>query len=261
MSLFREVMLDGNAAALSAYREKVGFLPNLMRAQSLMPRLVEAHIKLESAVLLADGALSREQKEQIVLVVAASRGDAYSVMVRGKVLNSLGVADSQIERLLVNYRLAGMSSSEVVLMDFCLKLSHYAPWISGEDIDRLRGCGFDDGAILEAVLATGFASYLCALTVGLGPKPDFELRQLLPIPVTQPAWTSGSRGLKSHEAQGNSERKSYLQSVYRSPKTFEPYILILESHGFIPNFFRAQTARPDLIGPEAEVIVGILLPQ
>ncbi len=35
----------------------------------------------------------------------------------------------------------------------------------------------------------------------------------------------------------------------------------MKSHGFIPNFFRAQTLRPDLLAAEAEFAAAILLPE
>ncbi len=259
MGFFREVKLD-ETAALAAYRAKAGFIPNLVRAQSLLPRLIEAQTKLELAALLTDGDLSRLQKEQIALIVAASRQDAYSVLLRAKILTSLGMEEAGVASLLADHRQAGFSPNEVALLEFCLKLSHYAPWISQQDFENLQARGFTEGAIQEAVVATGYVSYLCVLSAGLGPQPDFEPRMLPQMQVAQPAWTPASRGLAAHTAPDGSGKKSYLTPVYRSPKTFEPFILILKSHGFIPNFFRAQTARPDLIGPEAEAIVGILLP-
>jgi RNA polymerase sigma-70 factor (ECF subfamily) len=261
MSFFTQIDIAEDFPSLAAYRAKAGFIPSMVLAQASLPRLMVAQTNLEAAVLLSDGDLSRVQKEQIALVVAASRQDAYSVRIRGNILNSLGIADSHIDRLLRDYRQAGLSPGEVTLMDFCLKLSHYAPWISVEDIERLSASGFEEGAIHEAVLATGYSSYLCVMSAGLGLQPDFQPRELPQIQVAQPAPSTRSRGLAAHNSPRDPNKKSFLHPVYRSPKTFEPFVLILKSHGFIPNFFRAQTARPDLIGPEAEAIVGILLPE
>ncbi len=38
-----------------------------------------------------------------------------------------------------------------------------------------------------------------------------------------------------------------MPAPYLSPKTFAPFAIIEKSHGFLPNFFRAQTLRPDLL--------------
>ena len=39
------------------------------------------------------------------------------------------------------------------------------------------------------------------------------------------------------------------------------FAVVQESHGFIPNFFRAQTLRPDLLEAELDAVGLILLPE
>src|SRR5271166_1350562 len=48
---------------------------------------------------------------------------------------------------------------------------------------------------------------------------------------------------------------------YLSPKTFAPFGIVQKSHGFIPNFFRAQTLRPDLLDAELQAVDRILVPE
>ena len=52
-----------------------------------------------------------------------------------------------------------------------------------------------------------------------------------------------------------------MPAPYLSPKTFAPFAVVQKSHGFIPNFFRAQTLRPDLLEAELEAVARILLPE
>ena len=65
MSFLREVHLDDNFGPFVACRDNFGFIANLLRAQTLLPRLVETQTSLESAVLIKERALSRVQKELI----------------------------------------------------------------------------------------------------------------------------------------------------------------------------------------------------
>ena len=58
MSFLREVQLEKEFGPSVVFREALGFLPNLIRAQSLLPRVIEAQAKLEDAVRLRAGALS-----------------------------------------------------------------------------------------------------------------------------------------------------------------------------------------------------------
>jgi RNA polymerase sigma-70 factor (ECF subfamily) len=46
-----------------------------------------------------------------------------------------------------------------------------------------------------------------------------------------------------------------------SPISFERFAIVQKSHGYIPNFFRAQTLRPDLLEAELDAVGSILLPE
>ena len=52
---------------------------------------------------------------------------------------------------------------------------------------------------------------------------------------------------------------SYLREVSLDEKDFPPLALINKDYGFIPNFFRAQAMRPDLLEAEVELINAILI--
>jgi hypothetical protein len=90
MSFLNEVGLGDNFGPFVAFQEAFGFIPNLLHAQTLLPRVIEAQAKLENAVRLREGAISRIQKERILLSIAADRQDTYCMAVDSKVLSSLG---------------------------------------------------------------------------------------------------------------------------------------------------------------------------
>ncbi len=255
MSFFREVELGGDFVPYAIYREKLGFVPHIVRAQTGLPRLIEAQAKLENAILFEEKALGQRQKESLFLVVTASQGDRYGAGMHYEILRKLGLTEAELDDLLRDYRQAGLPPAEVALLDFCVKLSHWGPWVEASDWEKLRAIGFGENAIHEAVLVTGMVSYLCALAGGLGAEPEFEMP---PLPATKIVPAPPRIPPDRHAAR---EKVSYLHSIYQSPKTFAPFELIQRTHGYIPNFFRAQSARADLIAAEAEAIVGILHPE
>ncbi len=215
---------------------------------------------LESAVRLREGAVPRVQKERILLTVAAERQDAYCVALDSKILSSLGVLEVQIDGLLADYRNVDLSGSELACLQFCLKLSRHAPSVCSEDIDALRACGFGDESIFEAVVVTALAVYRCTLSLGLGPKPDFDPRKLPSTRIVQQHGPA-PRGLLSHSHKPAQRKGPYVRAPYLSPTTFSPFAIVQKSHGFIPNFFRAQSLRPDLLEAELEAVGRILLPE
>jgi RNA polymerase sigma-70 factor (ECF subfamily) len=250
MSFFREVQLDDGFGPFVALKERYGFIPNLVRAQTLAPRLIESYEKLESIALVQENALSRIQKERIALVLAAALQDAYTASARAAILRSLGIPEVQISQLLEDFRGAGLPAREVALLDFCIKVCTNGTSIDFSDIDRMRSNGFDDEAILEAALACAVTRYISALSAGLGPKLDFEPRKLAAVPSAQKSVPQASH---SHEKKG-----PYIKTTYQSPTTFAPFARFLKGHGFIPNLYRAQTLRPDIVEDEAASIAKIL---
>jgi len=258
VSFLQEVDLGSEFGPFVAFRDNLGFVPRLLQAQTLLPRVIEAQEKFESALCFRQTMLSRVQKERILLVVATALRDAYCAAIHGTVLASLGVAVSGIDELLADYRQAGLAAADVTLLDFCVKLGCDAPSICREDIDALRACGFDDEVIQEAVAVAGLAVYRQVLSVGLGPEPEFQLRRL---PEDATLGGARDRGSKTYKHSAGSKKGPYIRVPYRSPINYKAFALLQSSHGFIPNFFRSQTLRPDLLEAEAEIVTGILMPE
>jgi RNA polymerase sigma-70 factor, ECF subfamily len=260
MSFLREVQLEKEFGPSIVFREALGFLPNLIRAQSLLPRVIEAQAKLEDAVRLREGELSRAQKERILLTIAADRRDTYCISMHSRVLLSLGTMPGQIDDLLNDYRRADLSAPDFSSLQFCLKLSRNSPAIQWEDTEALRVCGLTDQAIFETVIVTALAIYLCTLSAGLRPELDFQARELpSPRAGLPPETPHASSSAETH--RGRKRTGPYVPAPYLSPHTFAPFAVLQETHGFIPNFFRAQTLRPDLLGAELEAVGAILLPE
>ncbi len=51
----------------------------------------------------------------------------------------------------------------------------------------------------------------------------------------------------------------FLREVPLDEKEFPPFANARSAFGFIPNFFRAQTLRPDLIEAESDLVGTLLL--
>jgi len=260
MSFLPETRLEKDFEPFAVLREALGFVPNILRAQSLLPRLVEAEAMLEKAVRLCDGSLSRVRKERTLLTIAADRRDIYCVAMHSRVLSSLGVGEDQINQLLEDYRQADLPGPDLACLQFCLKLSRNAPAVGSEDIEALRSYGLTDEGIFETVIVTALAIYLCTLSAGLGPDLDSEARKLPPLRSGALDDRPGAgSSVDHHSAPGR--KGPYVPAPYLSADTFAPFAILQGTHGFTPNFFRSQTLRPDLLKAELEAVNSILLPE
>src|SRR5689334_2147895 len=65
MSYFPFLADENGNATLRTIKDSFGFVPNFYRAQTMRPDLIDAEAQLVDALLVKDGALTRQQKEYI----------------------------------------------------------------------------------------------------------------------------------------------------------------------------------------------------
>ena len=72
MGFAREVEFAPESQPLKACRDYFGYIPAVYRAQSLLPRLLEAEIGLEAAILYRKAALSHRHKDRLAQALACA---------------------------------------------------------------------------------------------------------------------------------------------------------------------------------------------
>ena len=170
MSYFGEVDLGSSFQPFIACREQFGFVPKLFRAQTLLPRVIEAESALISAILFTDRALARTQKECILLVLAAAQANDYCFSLHYQMLKLLGVTESRLDRIVADYQRADLSPTTAALLTLVLNLG------TKEAVQEASSQGLSDESIFEAILTAGLSRFLCTLATGVGAVPDFAVR-------------------------------------------------------------------------------------
>lgn len=239
-------------AGIASLEEVFGFVPDLFRVQMSLPRIVGAEAGLARTLLLEQRALGSTEKMSIMLAVAAEYRNTYWVTAHHQMLHSRGMAESQLDQIVFDSRRVELSTRDQAVIDFALELATSVPWISERNIGRLREQGFGDEGILEVILVTALSNLLCTLAAALHPSPDFQAR---PIPRNRNPLSPMKR------AHLGGISGPYLRQVELSSDTFRPFAFFLRRFGFIPNIFRAQTLRPDVIEAEADLVRSVLVPQ
>jgi RNA polymerase sigma-70 factor (ECF subfamily) len=250
MAFLPEAAVPEDYGPFVAFRNKLGFLPNLFRAQTLLPRAIDAEAGIAECVLFGEKALSRTTKESVILTLAAANATPYCLAAHRHVLLAAGKKEAELDQMVTDLHAAGLPANETRLLDFCRKLAVHPSSIGSQDIQELRETGFSDEAILEAIQTTALGQFLCTLATGVGAEPDFETG-----PVPDPA----SRKVLSPGGKKNGGPGPYLRCVERTEQDFPPFAFFRESFGFIPNIFRAQTLSPDVVEAEARAVDTVLL--
>ena len=178
---------DGlTADSLTTLKRNFGLAPGVFRAQLLRPDLVDAQVEMMDRLLFRKGALSRVQKEFIVLVVSAENNNSYFPALHCQTLQFLGVKADQSQQVAIDHREANLSESDVVLLDFARKLAASPHSFAEVDVESLRNADFNDEQILEAVLMVGLTQLLNCIQMGLGTEPDFKPRVTFPLKEVNP---------------------------------------------------------------------------
>ena len=174
------------ADSLTTLKRNFGLAPRIYRAQMIRPDLVDAQVRLLDQLLFSKGALSRMQKEFILLAVSAENNNTYFPALHCQTLQFLGVKPEQSQQVTIDHREASLPESEVVLLDFARKLASNPHSFTELDVESLRKSDFNDEQILEAVLMVGLTQLFNCIQMGLGIEPDFKPRIIFPLKEMNP---------------------------------------------------------------------------
>jgi uncharacterized peroxidase-related enzyme len=136
--------------------EKLGFVPNVLKAYAFdMPKL-EAFVAMYNDLMLAPSGLTKLEREMIAVAVSSHNRCYYCLTAHGAAVRSL--ADDPVlgELMVMNYRAARLDRRQRAMLDFAIKLTA-EPW-GVEEIDRkaLREAGFSDRDIWDVAAVAAF---------------------------------------------------------------------------------------------------------
>ncbi len=173
MSWIKEIKEeDAEGLLAKAYRrvqEKRGKLSNVMRAQSLMPEAMLAHLDLYLALMFdEDDGITREQRELIGTVVSALNDCRYCVEHHSTALNFYWPDRDRIKELVQTFEIMELPVRDRRLVDYAVKLTRKPSEMTENDINALRDADFSDKDILRATMIVGYFNFVNRLVLGLG---------------------------------------------------------------------------------------------
>ena len=201
VAFLSEIDVPGTES-LSVLKRNFGLIPKIFRAQLHRPDLVEAQVQLLEKLLFQKGALSRVQKEFILLTVSAENNNSYFPALHCQTLQFLGVKAEQSQQVLLDHHAANLSDADIALLDFARRLASDGQSFADVDVESLRKSNFNDEQILEAVLMVGLTQFLNCIQMGLGTETDFKPRVIFPLKEVNPVVAS-ERQIPEAELSGD----------------------------------------------------------
>ncbi|MGE0312698.1 MAG: peroxidase-related enzyme [Lautropia sp.] len=149
---------DDVRVRIEAVQDKAGFVPNVFLKLARRPAEFRAFFDYHDALMLKESALSKAEREMIVVATSAANQCLYCVVAHGAILRIYQKDALIADQVAVNHRKAAITPRQHAMLDFALKVATDSARLSDDDHAALREHGFDDEAIWDiAAIAAFFA--------------------------------------------------------------------------------------------------------
>ena len=167
--------LDEDLQALFAVcREKLGIVPNVLRAYSLRPQKLRNFVAMYNELMLAPSGLSKLEREMVAVVVSSANRCYYCLVAHGQAVRRLSGDPELGEMLVMNYRVAPLQLRQRATLDFAWKLTTAPAAIGEADRARLRQAGLADEDIFDLAETVAFFNMSNRMASGLDIIPNRE---------------------------------------------------------------------------------------
>jgi uncharacterized peroxidase-related enzyme len=144
------------AAYFAKCDEKLGFVPNVLKAYGFDMTKLSAFVAMYNDLMLAPSGLSKLEREMIAVAVSSQNRCYYCLVAHGAAVRQLSGDPVLGELMAMNYRAARLSERERAMLDFAVKLTA-EPWcIEESDREALRRESFSDRDIWDIAAVAGF---------------------------------------------------------------------------------------------------------
>jgi len=144
------------AAYFAKCDEKLGFVPNVLKAYAFDTAKLSAFVAMYNDLMLAPSGLSKLEREMIAVAVSAQNRCYYCLVAHGAAVRALSGDPVLGELMAMNFRAARLSKRERAMLEFAVKLTA-EPWrVEDPDREALRGTGFSDRDIWDIAAVAGF---------------------------------------------------------------------------------------------------------
>ena len=155
-------------------QEKLGFVPNVLRAYAFDPVKLQAFIDMVDDLMLADSGISKLEREMIAVVVSAVNHCHYCLTAHGAAVRQRAKDPVMGELMVQNYRAATLPPKQKAMLDFAVKLTEHPAKMEEADRSALRSVGFNDRDIWDIAATAAFYNMSNRLAAATEMRPNLE---------------------------------------------------------------------------------------
>jgi len=170
-----EELSERQQAYFAKCDEKLGFVPNVLRAYAFAPAKLQAFADMYNDLMLADSSLSKLEREMIAVAVSSVNHCYYCLTAHGAAVRQLSGNPALGEQMVMNYRAAdGLTPKQVAMLDFADKLTRSPHAIVEADRQALRDAGFSDRDIWDIASVASFFNMSNRMAAAVDMRPNDE---------------------------------------------------------------------------------------
>jgi uncharacterized peroxidase-related enzyme len=159
-------------------REKLGFVPNVLRVWALRPEHLLRWRKYMDELMKGESGLTEAQREMIGVVVSSTNRCYYCLTAHSAVLRELTGDPVLVDQLAANYGHAELEPRERAMLAFAVKVTEESHRCTERDLDTLRDAGWNDEEIMDIAEVAAMFNLTNRMANSLGWLPNEEYHRL-----------------------------------------------------------------------------------
>lgn len=163
-------------ALWKAPREKLGFVPNVLRLYALRPAHLLAWNSHYEELMKGQSGLTKAEREMIAVVVSVANECRYCTVAHSAALRKLTRDPALADQIASDHRRAAIGERMQAALDYARKLTLEPRSLGAADVEALREAGWTDEDVFDIAEVTAMFNMSNRLASGLGwePNPEFE---------------------------------------------------------------------------------------
>ena len=154
--------------------EKIGFVPNVLKAYAHDTGKLEAFAGFYNDLMLGASGLSKLEREMIAVVVSSQNRCYYCLTAHGAAVRGLSSDPILGEMLVMNHRAADLEPRHRAMLDFAVRVTDM-PWtIEEPHREALRAVGFTDRDIWDVAAVASFYNMSNRMASATDMRPNAE---------------------------------------------------------------------------------------
>ena len=156
--------------------EKLGFVPNVLRAYAFDKAKLDAFTAMYNDLMLAPSGLTKLEREMVAVAVSAENRCFYCLVAHGAAVRQLSGDPTLGEAVAMNYRVAPITPRQRAMLDFAVLMTKASATIEEPHRAALRAHGLDDRDIFDLAAVAGFfnMSNRVASAIAMAPNREYH---------------------------------------------------------------------------------------